>query len=174
MSQNRITITPGPAGWVEAEVRDTTLYARFTRDGKSWKMAELRLYEPASDVLRTIPLARVQSAANATLTAVGLSILKNQPEPSDIRKWFAKEKRRAQAHRDAGRFILERPDSRKLDDPFYARVAEAYRQAVALGLNPRQTLAHDSDAAPDTVARWIGESRRRGFLAAGRPGRVTT
>ena len=64
------------------------------------------------------------------------------------------------------RLRLERPEGRRLDANFYKRVALAYKGALAEGLNPRQTLASESGAAPDTVARWIAKARddKYGYL----------
>ncbi len=67
---------------------------------------------------------------------------------------------------------LERPAGKRLDDDFYKRVADAYQGALTELLNPRQTLARDSGSAPDTVARWVKEARRRGYLPETTPGRV--
>jgi hypothetical protein len=71
------------------------------------------------------------------------------------------------------RVYLERPAKRRLDDDFYLEVARAYVGAVAWGLDPRKTLALDSLTPADTVARWIRESRKRGFLSAGEPGKAS-
>jgi hypothetical protein len=70
------------------------------------------------------------------------------------------------------RFRLERPAKRRLDDDFYISVARAYADAVFAGLNPRKTLALDSDTPADTVARWIREARRRRHLSPGEPGKA--
>ena len=48
---------------------------------------------------------------------------------------------------------------------------KAYRDALKLGLNPRPTLARDTHSAVDTVARWFGEARRRGYLPPTTPGK---
>jgi hypothetical protein len=174
--ESRIKFAPGPAGWAKIEASGATVYARFrlNDDKKTWRLDELRLYEPSTDALRSLPLGRIQSAARAAIPTIGLAMGLNQKEPADLRTWFAHAEARGQAQSDAGRLILERPSGRRLDDAFFATVAEAYRQAAAKGLNPRQTLAQDSGAAADTVARWIAKARQRGFLAPGQPGKVTT
>jgi hypothetical protein len=172
-----LSFAVGPAGWVEVTRPDEPpVYVRFTlnRDRKTWRLTELRVVHPTGDQLRALPLSRIETAANANgLVATGLAIGRTQNEPRDVPAWFRRHRARAEAMEAAGRYLLERPTGRRLDDVFYARVAEAYRGAVAAGLNPRQTLASDSGAAPDTVARWVGESRRRGFLPKGQPGKIT-
>jgi len=173
----RLTLACGPAGWVEVTRPDTPpVYVRFALnpDHKTWRLVELRLLDPTADVVRSLPLSRIETAANASsAVALGLAIGRNHDEPKDLAAWFKHHRGRANAMQAAGRYLLERPQRGKLDDAFYARVAEAYRGAVAMGLNPRQTLARDSGAAPDTVARWVGEARRRGFLPKGQPGKIT-
>jgi hypothetical protein len=173
----RLILAPGPAGWVEVTRPDTPpVYVRFAlnRDRKTWRLVELRVPDPTGDVVRSLPLGRIATAANAShAVALGLAIGRSHDEPKDLAAWFKYHRGRADAMQAAGRYLLERPKRGKLDEAFYARVAEAYRGAVAMGLNPRQTLARDSGASPDSVARWVGESRRRGFLPKGQPGKVT-
>ena len=77
--------------------------------------------------------------------------------------------RRPTAHQEAGRFLLERPEGRRLDDAFYSRVAEAYRQAAAMFLNPRQTLARDSVRRRD--GRPLGRRGAPSWLPRTRPTR---
>jgi hypothetical protein len=175
--ESRLSLAPGPAGWVEVTLPDSSpVYVRFALkpDRKTWRLDRLLLVDPTGDALRGFPLSRVEAAANANaLVALGLAVGRNQDDPTDVPGWFRKYRARAKTMEAAGRYLLERPKSRRLDDAFYARVAEAYRGAVAQGLNPRQTLARDSGAAPDTVARWVGEARRRHFLPKGQPGKIT-
>ena len=40
-------------------------------------------------------------------------------------------------------------------------------------MNPRKTLAADSDTPADTVARWIGQARQRGKLSPAEPGKAS-
>jgi hypothetical protein len=133
-----------------------------------------RLVDPTSETLLSLPLARIETAANAHgVVAVGLALGHTEEPPADLPRHFRRSRRHAAASEAAGRFVVERPEGRRLDDGFYVRVAKAYRDAAELGLNPRQELARDSGAAPDTVARWVSEARRRGYLPPGRPGKVT-
>jgi hypothetical protein len=112
-----------------------------------WRIVELRLKNPTPAALRSLSLTRVELAANA------LDVIRDA--------------------RGATRFQLKRPQRRRLPDDFYERVARAYREAVAAGLNPRKTLATDSGVPADTVARWIGEARKRGQLPPASAGKVS-
>ena len=71
------------------------------------------------------------------------------------------------------RYRLQRPTTRRLGDDFYRLVAKAYTDALAWGLNPRKTLALDSETPADTVARWIRKAREKGFLTAAEPGKAS-
>lgn len=73
----------------------------------------------------------------------------------------------------AGPVKLERPATRRLTPEFYRAVARAYTHAVKAGRNPRKALAEASDTPADTVARWIREARRRGYLPPAEPGKVS-
>ena len=66
---------------------------------------------------------------------------------------------------------LKRPAGRRLDDNFYIQVADAYRGAVAHGLQPAKTLAEDSETPQGTVNRWIATAREKDLLADAEPGR---
>lgn len=170
-----ISIAVGPRGWTHVEWPGGVALVRFVlnRDRKTWRIAELRFVDPTPEAVRSFPLRRIETAANAGgLVPVGLAIGRTQEEPPDLWAFFSKSAKRAAAAKEAGRFLLERPAGRRLEDGFFVRVAQAYSDAVAAGLNPRQTLAKDANTSPDTVARWVGEARRRGFLPPTSPGRV--
>jgi len=175
-SPPQMSFLAGPGGWAEVSWRGVTAFVRFklNADRKTWRIVELRLDDPSDEALRKLSLARIEKAVNAgALTSLELAIGHKGDPPADLRKHFSRARKTAAERRAAGRFLLERPEGRRLDDAFYARVAMAYGDAVKVGLNPRQTLAQDCGAAPDTVARWVAEARRRGFLRATKPGKVT-
>ncbi|MDH6125917.1 hypothetical protein [Kitasatospora sp. GP82] len=52
-----------------------------------------------------------------------------------------------------------------------ARVAAAYRDAVAGGLAPTKAVAELFGASHSTAARWVGMARTQGYLGAATPGR---
>lgn len=158
----------GKEGWVHAEWRRADgsggeVVARFRlRTAERWYIAWLQVSLPTTALLRDVPLAKIETAANA------------DPE---IREWIEKgssPETIERAHREAStRPRLERPESHQLDDGFFALVGAAYTAAAAAGLAPAKTLADESETPQGTVNRWIAEARRRGHLPPGEPGRVT-
>ena len=58
-------------------------------------------------------------------------------------------------------------------DEFYRRVAAAYMWLARTGgKGPAERLAESNHVPVSTVHRWVKEARRRGLLAAGRPGKA--
>jgi hypothetical protein len=158
----------GQPGWVEArwERSDGSRGSAFAwfrlRTAERWYIATLRVNQPTSQLLRDVPVARIEAAANA------------QPQ---IRQWIEKsaapETVKHARSAASKRVRLKRPAGRRLDDAFYAQVAAAYRGAVAHGLPPAKTLAEDSDTPLGTVNRWIARARETGDLPDAEQGRVT-
>lgn len=116
------------------------------------RVAAVQVDEPTPDKLRRFPLRRIENALDA----------------------LRDEHARAAASAGGRRYRLRRPPGRRLDDAFYERVARVYRDAVARGLDPRKTMRNDTQAADATVATWVMEARRRGFLPPAQPGKVST
>jgi hypothetical protein len=125
------------------------------------ELVELRILQPLQQDLRSLPLGRIERAVNAVPAVI---------TPATAGVVFGAS---GTLTAPTTRFKLVRPARRRLPDSFYKDVAEAYRQAVAAGLNPRKTLATDSGAPADTVARWTLEARKRGYLPATEPGKVS-
>jgi hypothetical protein len=158
----------GQRGYVEASWKRTdgsagSAIAYFRpKAAERWYISELLVHVPTTELLRDVPLARIEAAANA--------------DPK-IREWIedaappetVKRVRQAAAKRPR----LARPSKRRLDDAFYEQVAAAYKGAVANGLHPAKTLAIDSETPPGTVNRWIAEARDRDYLPKGQRGKVT-
>lgn len=183
MATPRLSLTVGDGGWVEARFtarelpRPTVVYVRFALARDRWRAVELRVDNPTQQVLRAIPLARIEAAVNASergralagpVVVMGLALGHENPTPPDLHAHF----------RDRDRLIqtpvqLARPQTRRLPDTFYMKVANAYTSAVQAGLNPRKALAEASNTPADTVARWIREARRRRYLPPAEPGRVS-
>ncbi len=167
----RIGFIVGMGGWTKVTWPGGAGYVRFTlnRDRKTWRVAELRIDNPTDEALRAFSRVRIENAANAHWPVVlGLAIGRTQKPPATLEDMF-----RGQKPVSLDRLRLKRPKGKQLDEGFFKQVAIAYKGAVAEGRNPRQTLARDSDAAPDTVARWIAEARRRGHLPPAEPGKVS-
>lgn len=164
-------LAPGPRGWCHVDWGAGQAWVRMEKDehNKLTRLAELRVLDPSPESLRRIPLSRIQTAIVANgpaqlMLAIGL----NAEELPEMFSAFS-----AKGMDEPRRYRLRRPARRRLDDGFYANVARAYRDATIRGLNPRQTIAADTGAAPDTVAGWVMEARRRGHLPPARPGKVS-
>jgi hypothetical protein len=138
----------GTRGKVTAQLRRKTEH--------DWYIARLLVDEPTGELLRDVPLARIEAAANAD---------------ERIRQWVAEGVKRKAGPR---RKLKPSATRRRLDDQFYREVAAAYVDAVAHGLNPAKTLADDSDTPQGTVNRWIAEARskERRLLPQTTPGKA--
>lgn len=116
------------------------------------RLVGLQLDGPiAADVLRAIPVGRIEAAANAQLHA---------DSPPRRRNVAARV-----------------PDSlrsnavRGYPDAFYDSIASAYRSLVATSPKPVAELAAANEVPVTTAQRWVKEARRRGLLAPGHPGK---
>jgi hypothetical protein len=69
--------------------------------------------------------------------------------------------------------VAARPGRAGHPPEHYAAVANEYRTLCAKGvLNPTSTIARQRKRSRDTVAGWIREARKRGYLPEARPGRA--
>ena len=68
---------------------------------------------------------------------------------------------------------VKRPAGRNLSDEFYATVGEAYRVAVERGEAPRTTIAESAGVSTEVAGRWVRQARKRGYLPATEPGKVS-
>jgi hypothetical protein len=162
-----LKLKPGPGLWVEATWPGGKAWARYELDddNKITRLAEIRVPNPTGDVLRRTPVGTIETAAAAHLElALALAIKRFESVPPDL----ADADFIGTGVSPRPRYRLKRPAGRRLDDTFYKNVGRAYRDAAARGLDPRQTLASDTGAKPDTVAAWVKEARRR-VDGAGRP-----
>jgi hypothetical protein len=106
----------------------------------------------SAEVLRAIPVGRIEALANALL----------HPHAAD-RGW------RSEARLPAG--LLDEGTWRRSDD-FYAAVASTYCHLVSATPRPVVELAEANGVPRTTAHRWVKEARRRGMLAPGRPGKT--
>ncbi len=168
-----LVVEPAPEGWARATWHDLEVDVRFEPDGVfSLRVVELRLREPWARRYREVPLSRIEHAVNANgFVKHELFQHLNSPLGGSLDQFF--EFKAAVKRGMSPRYKLERPGTRRLDDEFYAAVARAYADAVAWGLNPRKTLALDSDIPADTVARWIRTARGKGYLSQAEPGKAS-
>lgn len=133
---------------------DVSLRRRTERD---WYIADLHVANPTGELLRDVPLARIESAVNAS---------------ERMRRWVAEGVEQAASRQP--RRKLKRPAGRRLDRQFFVEVAAAYVDAIERGLNPAKTLAEDSDTPQGTVNRWIATARKPpyNFLPTTSPGKA--
>lgn len=141
--------------WREGPRRATRVLVRIVeaKDGRH-RIAGLRLEGTVSaEVLRAIPIGRIEAAANAQLhPGAGTA---------PVRRVNARIAGSLRANAVQGY-----PDS------FYEAVAAAYRQLVGASSRPIGELAAANDVPVTTAQRWVREARRRGKLPPGHPGKA--
>lgn len=136
-------------------------------------LAELRIVgEPTSELLRSIPIGRIEAAANAQLTFVDDSLA-----PAPLRRHRRSARPRFDANDTGWDQPVAGPAGRRKrsagrPDRFYADVAATYRELAQTSRRPAVELAARHDVPVTTAHRWIKEARRRGHLAPGRPGKA--
>jgi hypothetical protein len=106
----------------------------------------------SAEVLRTIPIGRIEALANALL----------HPHSTH------------QGWRDVARLPddLLLGSARSRPDEFYATVASTYRHLITASSRPVAELADANEVPRTTAHRWVKEARRRGLLPPGRPGKA--
>ena len=110
----------------------------------------------SAEKLRSIPLGRIEAAANAMLHGDGV--------PTGRRASAAKLNARIAD-------TLRENAVQGYPDTFYDAVASAYRALVAASSKPIGELAEANSVPVTTAQRWVREARRRGKLPPGRPGK---
>lgn len=132
-------------------------------------LGELRVIgQPTSEILRSIPLGRIEAAANAQLTVVEDRI---EPAPSRRRKAPTPVPRATdtgwdQPNAAGGDVARGRPGE------FYQAIAARYRDLALVSRRPAIEIAEIDGVPVSTAYRWIREARRRGYLPPGRPGKA--
>jgi hypothetical protein len=148
-----VRLVPVEDGWLEwdppAGARARVLVRlEEAPDGRHTLTGLQVLGTVAADVLRAIPVGRIEAAANAGL---------------------AEGPRRRTARIPAN---LRANAVQGYPDRFYDAVAAAYRSLVATSSRPIADLAAANDVALTTAQRWVKEARRRGKLPPGRAGKA--
>jgi hypothetical protein len=112
----------------------------------------------SAEALRSIPVGRIEAAANAqlhpTATGAGGDVDVPAGAPSTLRD------------------DLRETAVPGYPDAFYVAVAAVYRRLAATSPRPVADLARDNAVPVTTAQRWVKEARRRGMLAPGRPGKA--
>jgi hypothetical protein len=140
--------------WVDDPPLAVPVYVRLDEHGDGRLHAVALHVEGvlSAEVLRSIPVGRIEALANALL----------HPHAGE-RGW------RHEA-RLPDTLLLE--GSRRRSDDFYATVASIYRHLAATTHQPVVELAAANEVPRTTAHRWVKEARRRGMLAPGRPGKA--
>lgn len=140
--------------WIDEEPLPVPVYVRVDEaaDGRVHVVALHLEGVVSAEVLRTIPIGRIEALANALL----------HPHAAE------------QGWRDVARLPddLLLADGRNRPDEFYATVASTYRHLVTASPRPVADLADANDVPRSTAHRWVKEARRRGMLPPGRPGKA--
>lgn len=140
------------ARWTRADRSEGRAFARFERPKKGYRIAELLLQWPTLELLRDVPLRRIESAANAD-DAIRHYLGLRGPFEERLRKTKLNERRRR------ARLTLKPPSTRQLDSDYLVHVADCYTDAVAYGLQPADTMHKDSGIPLGTINRWIAEAK---------------
>ena len=126
------------------------VHAVVAPDGR-YHLDELRYAgEISAAVLRTIPVGRIEAAVNAAAGGAEVD------------------------HADTTARVPEhlRTDSGAYPHEFYEVTVRAYRTLAASSPRPVADLAAANEVPVTTAQRWVKESRRRGLLPPGRPGKA--
>src|SRR5688500_3860547 len=123
---------------------------RHDPDGRV-RLAVVQVDSPSAEVLRSIPVGRIEAAANAELHATASATSRPQ-----ARIAAALRSNAVQGYPDA----------------FYDAVARTYRHLATTSSRPVGDIAEANDVPLSTAQRWVKEARRRGLLAPGHPGKA--
>jgi hypothetical protein len=132
---------------------------------------------PSADLLRAIPVGRIEATANAQLSVTHHAI--DTPPVLNVRArpvappvvgdlgWEMVEPALAVPRAAPAGSVR----SRGRPDVFYRQVADVYLDFAQHSPRPACDLADRHGVPVSTAHRWVKEARRRGFLPPGRPGK---
>ncbi|HEX8001949.1 MAG TPA: hypothetical protein VF519_04575 [Mycobacteriales bacterium] len=150
------TLGDGWYAWVDPQGGGLAIHAKFAAraDGRL-RIEALRLEgQVSAEALRSVPVGRIEAAANAQLVTPGQSPRRGKPPDARIPEEF-----RSNAVRG-------------YPDAFYDSVATAYRSLAANTSRPVAEIAYANEVPVTTAQRWVKEARRRGLLSPGHPGKA--
>jgi hypothetical protein len=163
----------------------TVLVRVAVADGGRLVLTGLRVEgAPTAELLRAIPVGRIEAAANAQLVIVDDAVVPaplaqrpTRPDPwTPDGGWETSDPARAVPRPSPAAPSppggLSSPGGRRgRPDGFYRDVAHAYLDLAQASTRPVAVLAERHGVPATTVHRWVKEARRRGFLPPGRPGK---
>jgi hypothetical protein len=180
MENTRLEFLVGPGGWLEVVIRPeqghpSRLYVRLWRaeDG-NWHPQGTLYGGVTPEALPKIPLRRILLAVAASESLrekLAARLDETPPEPAETRVWLSAFD--GFVVPEPPPVEIKRPKGRNLSDEFYASVGEAYRVAVERMENPRTTIAESAGVSNEVAGRWVRQARKRGYLPATEPGKVT-
>jgi len=148
-------------------------------DGGRLVLCGLRIDgSPTADLLRAIPVGRIEAAANAQLCVVDTEAAAGVPHTVRERPTAPPDGSAAGWDlTDPSKAVSRAPDRsdgrpRGRPDLFYRQVADAYVDLSQASHRPASDIAHSHGVPVTTAHRWVKEARRRGFLPPGRPGKT--
>jgi hypothetical protein len=163
----------------ETPLAATVLVRIAVGDGGRLVLTGLRIDgSPSAELLRAIPVGRIEATANAQLCVIDDVIVANTPVNPRTRPlaapaapgdgWETTDPARAipRVHRP------EVARSRGRPDLFYREVADVYLDLAQASHRPASDIAAQHGVPVSTAHRWVKEARRRGFLPPGRPGKT--
>ena len=133
---------------------------------------------PTAELLRAIPVGRIEAAANAQLSVADTDAVAGVPRTIRERPILPPDGLAGGWDlTDPARALTRPPDrsdgrSRGRPDLFYRQVADAYLDLSQASHRPASDIAHSHGVPVTTAHRWVKEARRRGFLPPGRPGKT--
>jgi hypothetical protein len=175
--------------WRQQPQLDSTVLVRIAAGaGGRLVLTGLRIDgELSAELLRSIPIGRIEAVANAQLTIVDDEVVltaapgprdglaPRRPQPVDA-GWEMTDPVGATARPGTSRRSnkIEQPVEvgRGRPDSFYQDVADIYQDLAQRSARPAAELAEANNLPVTTAHRWIKEARRRGFLPPGRPGKT--
>lgn len=165
--------------WVRYEEQgQPTVFVRLNEAGEA---TEVHIDGGGAPVtaaaLRALPLAKIRSMAeDPAMTAWARWDEPDPDAPEPLASLHAafgptQRSRKTRSRRHEARLSPSSPAA-GLTEEFLGQVADSYRAAVARGERPNKALSEQSGYPVRTVERWVYLARKKGVLAATKPGSI--
>lgn len=128
-----------------------------------------------ANLLRQVPLGRLEAFANGAGTAKRLRAQLNRPGAPDVRAGLRKPRQRGSddpLHSEIKLLLELVAPGPVAGDAFYQNIADIYENLHAITKAPTTTIAEAVDVPVSTAKRWVREARKRGFLPPARQGKA--